>query len=458
MRSVDAVMSYGAAMASPRVVLEIAGHEVTVTNPERSTFRESGLTKRRPGPTTTWRVADGALRGVAGRPMALKRYVNGIDEPGFLPEAGAGQPARLDRDGRAEVPVRAQRPRDRAARRRPAGVGRQPRLHRPAPAPGPRRSTSSTPTSCGSTSTRSRACRGSDVRQVALVVGDVLDRLRPRRLAEDVRLARLPHLLPRSHRRWTFAQVRQAGIALAREVEQRVPDLATSRWWKEERHGVFIDYNQNAKDRTTAAAYSVRPTAGRPRLDAAALGRGRRVRSGRLHDRDVPDALRTRIGDLAGRHRRERRATSTSLLELAERAGRRGRRRRSGVAVPSTADADAKPTGRRKSTMPLIEIARAETDGRGDGRAGALEGTASGCLASCWSRPTCWSTRCAAAAAPGRGSGSTCSTYPGDTGRRRSRWRSTSTRGRGSARPGRRKIRYPGSVRRVPCSCWCRWS
>jgi hypothetical protein len=68
------------------------------------------------------------------------------------------------------------------------------------------------------------------------------------------------HVNVRIERRWTFDQVRRAALALAREVEKRAPDLATSKWWKEERHGVFLDYNQNAKDRTVAAAYSVRPT------------------------------------------------------------------------------------------------------------------------------------------------------------------------------------------------------
>ena len=68
------------------------------------------------------------------------------------------------------------------------------------------------------------------------------------------------HVYVRIERRWTFDEVRRAALALAREVERRVPQLATSKWWKEERHGVFLDYNQNAKDRTIAAAYSIRPT------------------------------------------------------------------------------------------------------------------------------------------------------------------------------------------------------
>ena len=68
------------------------------------------------------------------------------------------------------------------------------------------------------------------------------------------------HLVVRIERRWEFPQVRRAALALAREIERRAPKLATSKWWKEERHGVFVDYNQNAKDRTVASAYSVRPT------------------------------------------------------------------------------------------------------------------------------------------------------------------------------------------------------
>src|SRR5687767_1905652 len=66
------------------------------------------------------------------------------------------------------------------------------------------------------------------------------------------------HVIVRIEQRWTFPEVRRAALAFAREVERRAPALATSKWWKEERHGVFLDYNQNAKDRTIAGAYSVR--------------------------------------------------------------------------------------------------------------------------------------------------------------------------------------------------------
>ena len=99
----------------------------------------------------------------------------------------------------------------------------------------------------------------SDVRQVAHLVREVL---------AGAGLTGWPktsgsrgiHLAVRLEQRWMFDEVRRAALALAREVERRAPALATSKWWKEERHGVFIDYNQNAKDRTVAGAYSVRPT------------------------------------------------------------------------------------------------------------------------------------------------------------------------------------------------------
>ena len=113
---------------------------------------------------------------------------------------------------------------------------------------------------------------------------------------------------------WTFTEVRKAALALAREVERRVPDLATTAWWKEERHGVFLDYNQNARDRTVASAYSVRPTTDArvstpltwdevPDVDPAAYTM-----------RTVPDRLR-REGDagagLEGRPGRSRRRSSS---------------------------------------------------------------------------------------------------------------------------------------------------
>src|SRR4029078_13256157 len=99
-----------------------------------------------------------------------------------------------------------------------------------------------------------------DVRRVALVVRDVLDEHELRGWPKTSG-SRGIHVNVRLERRWPFDQVRRAALAVAREVERRAPEHATSKWWKEERHGVFLDYNQNAKDRTVASAWSVRPTA-----------------------------------------------------------------------------------------------------------------------------------------------------------------------------------------------------
>jgi hypothetical protein len=99
-----------------------------------------------------------------------------------------------------------------------------------------------------------------DVRRVALVVRDVLEEHGLRGWPKTSG-SRGMHVNARIERRWGFDHVRRAALAIAREVERRAPDLATSKWWKEERHGVFLDYNQNAKDRTVASAWSVRPTA-----------------------------------------------------------------------------------------------------------------------------------------------------------------------------------------------------
>ena len=200
---------------------------------------------------------------------------------GVLPEAGAGEASGVDRDGRAEVPVRALRARDRRPRRRPAGLGGQPRLRRPAPAPGARRGPAAPRRAAGRPRPDARACRGR-------------------------RCARWPWSCARCWptTAWPAGRRRRARagfhiycrIAATVDVPRRCAgprprwpgrsrsgrrDLATSRWWKEERHGVFVDYNQNAKDRTTAAGYSVRPTPDARVSDAAALGRGARLRPGR---------------------------------------------------------------------------------------------------------------------------------------------------------------------------------
>ena len=111
-----------------------------------------------------------------------------------------------------------------------------------------------------------------EVRQVAMCVREVLADHGMRGYPKTSG-SRGIHVNVRIEPRWDFTEVRRAALALAREVERRT-ELATSKWWKEERHGVFVDYNQNARDRTVASAWSVRPVAGRPGLDPARVGRG----------------------------------------------------------------------------------------------------------------------------------------------------------------------------------------
>src|SRR5439155_3360290 len=243
-------------MAKSQAVLEVAGREVAITNPDKVFFPRAGYTKL-DLVNYYGAVADGALRGIAGRPTVMKRYVNGADEePFFQKRVPPQHPDWIETvelrypSGRTaeEVVVR-----DAAQLLWIVNLGcidlnphavRADDLEHPDELrvdldPGP-------------------GVGWEDVRGVALVVRDVLD---------DHGLVGWPktsgsrgiHINVRIERRWTFDQVRDAALALAREVERRAPEIATARWWKEERHGVFLDYNQNAKDHTVASAWSVRP-------------------------------------------------------------------------------------------------------------------------------------------------------------------------------------------------------
>src|SRR6059058_746359 len=240
-----------------QTVLEAAGREVVITNPDKIFFPKAGYTKL---DLVNYyaAVAEGALRGIAGRPFVLKRYVNGADkEPFFQKRAPENHPDWIETvelsfpSGRtaSEIVIR-----DAAQLLWIVNLGcidlnphpvRADDLDHPDELrvdldPGP-------------------GVSFEDVRRVALGARDVLDEHGLRSWPKTSG-SRGIHINVRLQRRWTFDQVRRAALALAREVEKRAPDLATSKWWKEERHGVFLDYNQNAKDRTIASAYSVRPT------------------------------------------------------------------------------------------------------------------------------------------------------------------------------------------------------
>jgi DNA ligase D-like protein (predicted polymerase) len=190
------------------------------------------------------------------------------------------------------------------------------------------------------------------------------------------------HIYARIEPRWTFTQVRRAAVALAREVERRAPDVATAKWWKEERHGVFVDYNQNAKDRTVASAYSIRPTADArvstpltwsevPDCDPEAFTIGTvPERFARLGDpwRDMDGAAGSleALLALADKHEAAGLGDAPWPPHYDKQAGEPPRvqpsKRRAGGTPPPAPGKTSGPTGRRRSSMPLIEVARAASE------------------------------------------------------------------------------------------------
>ena len=238
-------------------LLQIEGREIAISNPDKVFFPQSGYTKL-DLVRYYLAVADGALRGAGGRPMALKRYVNGIEGEFFYQKrAPETRPLWM------EV-VELKFPSGRSARefvlRDPAQLAWIINLGCIDLHPHPVRADDlEHPDELRVDLDPVPGVPWPQVREVALLAREVL---REHGLTGWPKTSgsRGMHINVRLERRWTFQEVRAAALALAREVEQRAPSLATSKWWKEERHGVFLDYNQNAKDRTVASAYSVRPT------------------------------------------------------------------------------------------------------------------------------------------------------------------------------------------------------
>jgi DNA ligase D-like protein (predicted polymerase) len=364
-------------MAARFELLVVDGREVKVSNPDKVYWKGPGHTKL-DLVRYYLAVAPGALTAAGGRPMALKRFVDGADGDFFFQKR-----APASRPGWVETVVLSF----------PSGRTAEEVVLRDA-------ASLAWVTNLGCLDLNPHPVRADDldhpdelrvdldpvpgvpwaqVREVALVAREALD---------AVGLVGWPktsgsrgiHINVRIERRWTYDQVRRAALALARDVEQRAPSIATSKWWKEERHGVFLDYNQNAKDRTVASAYSVRPTP-----DA-------RV-SMPLRWKDVPDveaadftlatvpALFAANGD-AGAGIDETPGSLDALLELSARHEAAGQadapwpphyrkqdgepprvqpsKRRLGTTTGEGVSAATRsPTGRRKSTKPLIEIGRA---------------------------------------------------------------------------------------------------
>jgi DNA ligase D-like protein (predicted polymerase) len=238
-------------------ILKVAGREVAISNPDKVLFPRPGHTKLDLA-RYYLAVADGALRGAGGRPNMLVRYPDGIESEHFYQKrAPASRPRWIEvvelsfPSGRVAQEVV---PRDAASLAWLANLACL-ELH-----PHPVRAEDlEHPDELRVDLDPVAGIKWKQVLQVAAVARAVL---------ADLNLTGWPktsgsrgmHICVRIERRWGFDEVRRAALALAREVEQRAPKLASSKWWKEERHGVFVDYNQNAKDRTVASAYSVRPT------------------------------------------------------------------------------------------------------------------------------------------------------------------------------------------------------
>src|SRR3989441_1929730 len=240
-----------------QTVLEVAGREVVITNPDKVFFPQAGHTKLDLAKYYA-AVAEGALRGIAGRPIVLKRYVDGADgEPFFQKRAPTQHPDWIET---VELRFPSGRTAQEIVVRNAAQLLWIVNLGSIDLNPHPVRAEDlEHPDELRFDLDPGPGVSWNDVRRVALIVCDVLDEHGLRGWPKTSG-SRGMHVNVRIQRRWSFDQMRRAALALAREVERRAPEQATSKWWKEERHGVFLDYNQNAKDRTVASAWSVRPT------------------------------------------------------------------------------------------------------------------------------------------------------------------------------------------------------
>ncbi len=241
----------------PSEVLSIAGHEVRITHPDKPYFsRDIKLTKL-DLVRYYLSVASGAVAGIRDRPVVLKRFVHGAEgEPFYQKRAPGGRPPWLRTvtlsfpSGRTAEEIVVD---DAAGLAWIVNLGCI-ELHPHAVKTGDL----DHPDELRIDLDPGPGVVWDDVRRVAMEAKGLLDELGLRGWAKTSG-SRGMHINVRIHQRWTFTEVRRAALAFSREVERRVPALATSKWWKEERRGVFLDYNQNAKDRTTCSAYSVRP-------------------------------------------------------------------------------------------------------------------------------------------------------------------------------------------------------
>src|SRR5438067_670289 len=374
-------------MPARKEILKVEGREVAISNPEKIFFPQLGITKLELLQYYL-AVAPGALRGAGGRPMALKRYVNGAEgEFFFQKRAPEARPLWV------EV-VELKFPSGRTAREIVLRDAAQLAwiinlgcidLH-PHPV---RAGDLDHPDELRVDLDPVPGVPWAQIRDVAIVTRDVLKAFG---LVGSPKTSgsRGMHIYCRIEPRWTFPEVRRAAVAMAREVERRAPRIATSRWWKEERHGVFLDYNQNAKDRTVASAYAVRPLADAgvstplmwdevPTCEAEAFTLATVPR--RFADLGDPSkGIDEAVGsleallELSAQHEAAGFGDAPWPPHFAKQTGeparvQLSRRKREdrpaapkGEVPPPAPGKTVGPTGRRRTTMPLIEIARAASE------------------------------------------------------------------------------------------------
>ena len=238
-------------------VLSIDGHDVRITNPDKLYFSKQIKLTKLDLVRYYLSVAPGALAGIRDRPIVLKRYVDGAEGEAFYQKrAPSNRPEWLRTvtlsfpSGRIAEEIVVD---DAAGLAWVVNLGCI-ELHPHAVRSG----NLDHPDELRVDLDPNPGVSWDDVRKVAMEVKALLEEMELRGWPKTSG-SRGMHVNVRIHQRWTFSEVRRAAVALSREIERRVPKLATSKWWKEERHGVFLDYNQNAKDRTTCSAYSVRP-------------------------------------------------------------------------------------------------------------------------------------------------------------------------------------------------------
>jgi bifunctional non-homologous end joining protein LigD len=242
---------------SEHTMIEAAGREVRLSNPAKVYFPKPGWTKLDLA-TYYIDVAEAALVHLRERPTVMKRFVNGIrEEPIWQKRVPQNVPEWLQT---ATVSFPSGRTAEELVANDAAHMVWAVNLgvidFNPWPA---RRDDLDHPDELRVDLDPTPGITWDAVRRTAMVVRDVLSEHGLRGYPKTSGSKGI-HVNVRIEQRWDFLEVRRAALALAREVERRAPDLATSMWWKEERHGVFVDYNQNARDRTVASAYSVRPT------------------------------------------------------------------------------------------------------------------------------------------------------------------------------------------------------